>query len=136
MTHFNALFSEEDQIDHVIIENQISPIANRMKTIQGMIAQYFIMSDVSVEHIEFVSSINKLKEFGADTSTSTNKIIPDKKKLNYSDRKKLGISRCLNILTNDFRFQEKSDFFISHKKKDDLADCFLQGLWFIQNKIK
>ena len=136
MTHFNALFSEEDQIDHVIIENQISPIANRMKTIQGMIAQYFIMSDVSVEHIEFVSSINKLKEFGADTSTSTNKILPDKKKLNYSDRKKLGISRCLNILTNDFRFQEKSDFFISHKKKDDLADCFLQGLWFIQNKIK
>jgi hypothetical protein len=63
MTYFNALFSEEDQIDYVIIENQISPIANRMKTIQGMIAQYFIMSDVSVEHIEFVSSINKLKDF-------------------------------------------------------------------------
>ena len=64
-TYFNALFSEEDQIDYVIIENQISPIANRMKTIQGMIAQYFIMSDVSVEHIEFVSSINKLKDLPA-----------------------------------------------------------------------
>ena len=31
------------KIDIVIIENQISPIASRMKTIQGMLAQYFIM---------------------------------------------------------------------------------------------
>lgn len=130
MTHFNVLFTEEDQIDFVIIENQISPIANRMKTIQGMIAQYFIMSDVSVDHIEFVSSINKLKDFN-----SSKKLVIDKKPLTYSDRKKLGISKCLDIISNDFLFQEKTDFFISHKKKDDLADCFLQGLWFIQNKI-
>ena len=27
------------------------------------------------------------------------------------------------------------DFFLSHQKKDDLADCFLQGDWFIKNKI-
>jgi hypothetical protein len=45
---------------HVIIENQISTIASRMKTIQGMIAQYFIMQDRHIE-IEFVSSHNKLK---------------------------------------------------------------------------
>ena len=32
-----------ESITHVFIENQISPIANRMKTIQGMLAQYFIM---------------------------------------------------------------------------------------------
>ena len=37
---------------HVIIENQISPIANRMKTIQGMITQYFIMKNIyNVEYI-------------------------------------------------------------------------------------
>ena len=127
MTHFNTLFTEEDQIDYVIIENQISPIANKMKTIQGMIAQYFIMSDVSVEHIEFVSSINKLKDFSTNTSK--------KETLTYNQRKKLGITKCLEFLTNDYRFQDKCDFFISHKKKDDLADSFLQGLWFINNKI-
>ena len=35
------------KIDTIIIENQISPIANRMKTLQGMIAQYFIMNNVT-----------------------------------------------------------------------------------------
>jgi hypothetical protein len=33
------------EVDEIIIENQISPIANRMKTIQGMLAQYFIMNN-------------------------------------------------------------------------------------------
>jgi hypothetical protein len=56
---FDQLFSDENVIDYVIIENQISPIANRMKTIQGMIAQYFIMNNT--QHIEFISSANKLK---------------------------------------------------------------------------
>ena len=141
MTYFNALFSEEDQIDYVIIENQISPIANRMKTIQGMIAQYFIMSDVSVENIEFVSSINKLKDFNynakSDKSDKSDKSEKKEKseKLTYGQRKKLGITKCLEILNNDYRFQNNIDFFNSHKKQDDLADSFLQGLWFIHNKI-
>ena len=37
------------------------PIANRMKTIQGMIAQYFI--DKNVKLIKFISASNKLKNF-------------------------------------------------------------------------
>jgi len=122
MCHFNALFQQEDHIDYVIIENQISPIANRMKTIQGMIAQYFIMSDVGVDHIEFVSAINKLKGFQPTDKS---------KKLTYAERKKLGITKCLEFVTNDHRFQDQADFFTSHKKKDDLADSFLQGLWFL-----
>ena len=152
MTYFNTLFTEEDQIDYVIIENQISPIANRMKTIQGMIAQYFIMSDVSVEHIEFVSSINKLKDFGIDKKEKLEKLEKSEKsekldksdksdksdkkeKLTYGQRKKLGITKCLEILTSDYRFQNNINFFNSHKKQDDLADSFLQGLWFIHHKI-
>jgi len=46
-------------ITHIVIENQISPIANRMKTLQGMIAQYFIMHEKT--QIAFVSAANKLK---------------------------------------------------------------------------
>jgi hypothetical protein len=119
---FNDLFKNEGKIDYVIIENQIGPLAIRMKTIQGMIVQYFIMSNLNVEHIEFISASNKLKD--CDTK--------DKEK--YSDRKKLGIAKCLGILTIDFRFNEHIEYFNSHKKKDDLSDSFLQGLWFINNK--
>ena len=80
---------------------------------------------------------NKLKDFNSPAKSTSDKIssTTDKKPLTYNDRKKLGITKCLDIITNDFLFQEKTDFFISHKKKDDLADSFLQGLWFIQNKI-
>jgi hypothetical protein len=121
-TKFNKLFENEGKIDYVIIENQISPIATRMKTIQGMIVQYFIMSNLIVEHIEFISASNKLKDCDA------------KDKAKYSDRKKLGIAKCLETITNDFRFNEHIDYFNSHKKKDDLSDSFLQGIWFINNK--
>jgi hypothetical protein len=128
---FNETFKDEAQldyaypsgkIDYVIIENQIGPLAIRMKTIQGMIVQYFIMSHLNVEHIEFISASNKLKDCD----------IKDKEK--YSDRKKIGIAKCLEILTSDFRFNEHINYFNSHKKKDDLSDSFLQGLWFINNK--
>jgi hypothetical protein len=80
------------------------------------------MSNLKVDHIEFISASNKLKD------------CPIKDKKNYSDRKKLGISKCLEMITTDFRFNEQLDYFHQHKKKDDLSDSFLQGIWFINNK--
>lgn len=117
-------------IDKVIIENQISPIANRMKTIQGMIAQYFIMRNNNIQ-IDFVNASNKLKT----ATTSSDGTKPnDTKKMKYSDRKKLGIQQCLEFLST-YNFQEWDEFFKAHSKKDDLADSFLQAIWFINNKL-
>jgi len=108
-------------IDIVIIENQISPIASRMKTIQGMIAQYFIMKNDNTK-IEFISASNKLKAFMEENQTTK-----------YSERKKMSIVKCKELL------EEKNKvwlpFFQTHKKKDDLSDCFLQGIWYIENKL-
>ena len=123
--HFNNLFLNEGIIDAVIIENQISPIATRMKTIQGMIVQYFVMSNLNVKNIEFISASNKLKCCEKTNNSSKTK---------YSERKKLGIEKCLEIITNDFRFNEHIQYFNSHKKKDDLSDSFLQGIWYINDK--
>ena len=120
-TKFDVIFGDDiSTIDSIIIENQIGPIANKMKTIQGMLAQYFIMRTDGNIHIEFISATNKLKEFLGD----------DKEKTSYKDRKKLGVQTCLNFVTNDHRFKEWEDFFKQHSKKDDLSDCFLQGMWF------
>jgi len=153
---FNKIFPIDEKIDYVLIENQISPIANRMKTIQGMIAQYFIMNN-NTQYIEFVSSINKLKknnnnkdkkcipgdvvnqiqiENNDNSNGNSNSIISNSIISNndYKSRKKQGIVKCLEILTQEHSFNNMLLFFNNHKKKDDLADCFLQGLWFINNK--
>ena len=55
-------------------------------------------------------------------------------KLDYKQRKKLGIQTCLEIITTDCRFNAWTTFFNKHAKKDDLSDCFLQGMWFIKYK--
>lgn len=117
-------------IHTIIIENQIGPIANKMKTIQGMIAQYFIMTIPTI-HIEFISAINKLKDYSEYISQLqlTNKI-------DYKQRKLLSIQICNNLLKNDITFNEWIPYFSNYKKKDDLSDCLLQGLWYIQNKHK
>lgn len=109
-------------IDTVIIENQISPIANRMKTIQGMIAQYFIMTNATTA-IDFISASNKLKDCTTEDKSS------------YSNRKKLSIQYCLELLNKHYHFQSWLKHFETHNKKDDLADSFLQGIWFLDNKV-
>ena len=110
-------------LEMVIIENQIGPLANKMKTLQGMICQYFIMKNENIS-IEFVNAGNKLKDF-----------IEVDAKTDYKQRKQLGIQKCSEIINNNFIFQEWVSFFNNHQKKDDLADSFLQGIWFIKHKI-
>ena len=113
-------------IDTIIIENQIGPIANKMKTIQGMLSQYFIMKNNNIS-IDFISASNKLKDF----------IHKDKDvKMDYKERKKLGVQTCGNFVVNDARFSEWATFFSKHMKKDDLSDCFLQGRWYIKHICK
>ena len=120
---FDEIFKDNlSSINTIIIENQIGPIANKMKTIQGMISQYFIMRNNNI-NIEFISACNKLKDF-----------LPEEK-IDYKQRKKLGVQTCLAIVNNDLRFKEWDSFIAKHNKKDDLSDCFLQGLWFIKHKI-
>jgi len=114
---FNTIFKEH-HIDLVLIENQISPLANKMKTLQGMIAQYFIMNDVT--NIKFVSSINKLKYFEQSENKTT-----------YSERKKISIQKCSEMIKNNPNIVEDKEIFEKSKKKDDLADSFLQGLVYL-----
>lgn len=104
-----------ENIDVVFIENQISPIANRMKTIQGMLAQYFIMTDDNIS-IEFVSSSHKLKQF-------------DKDKNSYKENKQQSVIFSRNIIDKNENFENWKEK-LDSKKKDDLADCFLQGLYY------
>ena len=103
-------------IDIVLIENQIGPLAIRMKTIQGMITQYFIQKNIS--QIEYWSSSNKLKPF-----------LKEIKKTTYRERKLLSIKVTIHLLEQFFNAW--ATHYSSHKKKDDLSDCLLQCLHYI-----
>jgi len=158
----NCLDQNKNKIDAVVIENQISPIANRMKTVQGMITQYFLMRGVDKDHIIYFSSVQKLKVapyhfIFHDASEKDNADEVDDIQT-YDDRKKAGVACVRKILSgssttsssatgsNSSPFTIQSNEcthstaklcscwlhrFESHKKKDDMADSFLQGLSYV-----
>jgi len=121
---FDALPHLASGLDVVIIENQLSTLATRMKTLQGMITQYFIMR--GVPDIQFISATNKLKLFSSDAGASDDKA-------DYADRKKRSIEITRTLIPAHAHATLK---FENHKKKDDLADCFLQGLWWLCTREK
>ena len=55
---------------------------------------------------------------------------------NYKQHKKDSIVICQRFLDNNENLTKWSEsaHFISLTKRDDLADCFLQGIWYMKNK--
>jgi hypothetical protein len=134
MTKCLNVLENTQNITHVIMENQISTIATRMKTVQGMLAQYYIMS-TDHPHIEFISSANKLKNLVAkpDPIVSINANVNDK----YKQHKKDSIEFCKRFLNMNHLTKPNGESWTSMmdlSKKDDLADCFLQGIWYLKQQ--
>lgn len=111
-------------VTHVLIENQISKIATRMKTVQGMLTQYFIMQN-QLPEISYISSTNKLKDFQGNASEGNVH--------SYSQHKKDSVKISRTILEENPGLGSWEHLW-SVAKKDDLADSFLQGLWFFKNR--
>jgi hypothetical protein len=110
--HYDRLFTEK--VDTVLIENQL---AARMKPLQGMLIQYWTMKGAKVQ---IVSPTNKLKFLQMGDTT-------------YAQRKKLGVEHTRRLLAEH---KITSAVFEASKKKDDLADAFLQGVWYIREVLK
>jgi hypothetical protein len=108
-----------------------------------------------IDKIDFCSASNKLKvydgpEIKLEEKVSKKKKIlevipdaenviiaePEKKKkgssIKYADKKRLAIEYAKYYVHKDN--QNYVEFFDNHKKKDDLADSFLQGLYYIKNQ--
>lgn len=96
---------------HVIVENQLGPLASTMKGVQGMVVQYWVCRGAPVTT---VSPTQKLKLFQLGETT-------------YAQRKKESI-KWTRLLLNAHHMP--TDVFEAHHKKDDLADAFLQLVAF------
>lgn len=99
--------------DYVVIENQLD---RRMFVVQAIIHTFFVMKGF---RCGWISAKHKLDNIiTIDDSVTT-----------YRGRKKTGIVHMEALCP-----AKNLAFFKSHKKKDDLADCFLQGLWYMEHK--
>ena len=109
---------------HVIIENQPVLKNPKMKSVQTMLFTYFVM--LGCKHITLFSARNKLKAYDGPPVEVT-------VKSSYLQRKKLSIAYCAHYVKD---VEKYASHFNASRKKDDLADCFMQGLSFLTKTRK
>ena len=121
--------------NYVVIENQPAFKNPRMKSIATTIYDYYLIRGIidksvtnsNISQVKFMSPSNKLKiADDGDTKQLIKAKSTDESKA-YKLTKSLGIKYCLDLTTHLDTWQKH---FNSHKKKDDLADAFLQGAYF------
>jgi hypothetical protein len=128
------------EADYVVIENQPSFKNPRMKSIASTLYDYYLIRGIidkkitksNISMVKFMAPSNKLKL--ADEG-DTKQLIKVKKEATddgkdtkaYKLTKSLGIKYCIELTKH---LPNWSTHFNSFKKKDDMADSFLQGVYF------
>ena len=122
----------------VLIENQPTLKNPKMKAISSTIYDYFLIRGIidktnnsKMELVKYISPSNKLKIADEGDTVKLIKLKGDEAKT-YKLTKSLGIKYCMKLIEDKPKWIEKIN---SYKKKDDLADSFLQGMYYIFNFI-
>lgn len=123
----------------VLIENQPTLKNPKMKAISSTIYDYFlirgiidkIINNSNIVMVKYISPSNKLKIADEGDTKKLVKLKGDETKT-YKMTKSLGIKYCLKLIEG---MDEWIKVFNSYKKKDDMADSFLQGMYYIFTNI-
>ena len=110
--------------DEVIIENQPSLKNPTMKSIQMIVYTYFLIN--SNVKVEMVNARNKLKVYKGPVILTP---YTDNKKNKYKNNKYLAIKYCSFMIKDQNK--KYINLYEDSKKKDDLADCYLQAIYWI-----
>jgi hypothetical protein len=129
--------------NYVVIENQPSFKNPRMKSIASTLYDYYLIRGIidkqitssNILEVKFLSPSNKLKLIDEKDSKKLkeNENLEDSSNITksssktYKLTKNLSIKYCSDIIDN---LPEWKKIFKENKKKDDLADAFLQGIYF------
>ena len=89
----------------------------RMLCVQGMLHMWFVTQGFKCKGVSAVHKLSNMITLEDSTKT-------------YKGRKKTGIVHAAELVPTE----ENKTFMLKHPKKDDLADCFLQGLWVLENR--
>ena len=128
----------EENITEVLLENQ--PVLKNpvMKSIQILIIGFFKYESVilgrEIKLIKLINASNKLK-LGKKLIQFNESEDILKIKSKYNRNKKLAILYTNYFLEKELYsdYNKYNTLFNEHKKKDDLSDAFLQGLYYIKN---
>lgn len=127
--HFNDI-----DLDYIVIENQPALKNPIMKTVQVMVYTYFQYQKIILHReidVHTINARNKIKHsYNLMKSYDCPEIICKTNPTNkYKWNKEASILYTQQFLEYK-NLSEHIDFFKSFKKKDDLADTLLQGLYF------
>tara|TARA_B100001094_G_scaffold95220_2_gene91203 strand:+ start:14271 stop:14927 length:657 start_codon:yes stop_codon:yes gene_type:complete len=115
-------------IKYVLIENQPALKNPVMKSIQMIIYTFFVIEGVmnnesTIEKIHMVNARNKLKVYKGPK-------IECNKKGKYAQNKYLSVEYTKIMIQGED--EKYCELFTQSKKKDDLADSYLQGIYWIE----
>ena len=129
---------------YLLIENQPTFKNPKMKAIADTLYAWFLIRKIIdekillVNNIKFISPGRKNKLFSPDIKDTKEEIKEEikeenitKTKLTYKDGKKKSIDLTLSLITEEWKL-----FLNEYSKKDDLADCLLQGYSFYTDLIE
>lgn len=114
----------------VLVEHQPLHAREKIKSVGHALFDYFVMRGVidhgyKYRHIGFVDAKNKLTVYDGPP-------ISCHLKTQYSRNKWYGLRYSEWILRDK---PELLQYLLTHKKKDDLADCLLQAIWYSKHKL-
>ncbi|KAG1668418.1 hypothetical protein FOA52_015947, partial [Chlamydomonas sp. UWO 241] len=124
--HSDPMFSDPDEWDVVLVENQPWLKNPSMKTVQVAINAFFELyiqqrGANDQKHVVLVNARNKVNDIVSKKST-------------YKERKRASVEACTAMLDAMDGAEEAREALKNSKKKDDLCDEFMQANWYCCNQ--
>jgi len=122
----------------VVIENQPSFKNPRMKSISALLYDYYMIRGIidkevtksNIKRVKFMSPSNKIKLATVGETQQIIKLKSTNESSAYKLTKSLAVKYTFELLKH---LPTWIKFFETFKKKDDLADAFLQGAYYFEN---